>query len=490
MIKTNSELTRKRFRETESGNSVNDDDEPSISKQPKLSSREDGSPYANSLNDKEIAPIWQTKNQNPKKSRQKLCPNSSSSSSSSLASNSQHTSVEDISGGDERDHDVKTPSSLLADSRNRDQSDTAICSSEFTSEYASSSTTSDGASDGKIRRHTYTIQRDEKKQRSSPVLVKDNRGQFALGELKPFSSSDNVHSEARDTSSGSDIDAIIRRAKYASKPTADSSSSSDEISFFNEAKYSDPSIADKAPRIKNTSIADAPSVCNSSKTSDSNGGLESITTSCLDGIASDIDLGEGGFFAAESGSEIVAKNADSSSSDREIGNHKSPAVDKLDRTESTVPHDDESLQAASDQQARKSESSKDFHQSSVRENPIQFMPYQNDSAPSSGTENIYQQSNQNYPLRVDISSILNTSYLSEAQVQKLPPIHLDCSLIKRLDEALTKSHESLEMLKKWDASMGLKSSHSKTMTQSARSRKKLHSKIKRLVKKLDSLEKK
>ncbi len=403
----------------------------------------------------------------------KVCTNSltHSSSSSSLESTSQRTSAEDVSQGDKylatsNIHDYLAMS-------NDSGPENAIFSTEFSSEYASSSTASDSASRGEIRRNIYYVLKKKTNTQSIPNYFEQNF--------------DDALSNARDSCSTSDIDEIILRAKNALKSTAYSSSSSDDFSFFGEIENESGHKVAKmtaayGPQTNNGGNNDSSSVGNSSKSSDSFTGLASLGTACLEGIASDITVGDGGFSSGSSGLESASRDADCSSSGRLERLDKSFSVDRNDQNEKSSREGYSSIEfeSSSDQFADRVHKYERFSRNkiSLRQTPS---------------------TSQNTALKIvvkidskpiDIPSVLNTSHYRYEEVGQMLPVHLDRSLLARMDKVLTNSHDSLQMLKTWDKGMGLKSTHSKTMTQSARSRKKLHTKIKRMIKMLNALEKK
>ncbi|KAL7464671.1 hypothetical protein ACHAXS_005004 [Conticribra weissflogii] len=437
--------------------------------QPKCSRGNDGSSSTEKGKGKILACL-----QKREQMLKKVCTNSSthSSSSSSLESNSQRTSAEDVSQGDKylaasNTHDY------LARSNDSEQAENAIFSTEFTSEYTSSSTASDGASGGEIRCNIYHVMEEKTNTRFIPSYFKHNP--------------DDTLSKTRDSCSTSYIDEIIRRAKNALKSTAYSSSSSDDFSFFGEIENERghqvaKQTAENGPQTKNGGNNDSSSVGNSSKSSDSFTGLASLGTACLEGIASDITVGDGGFSSGSSGLEYASQGADCSSSGRLERLDKSFSVDRNDQNEKSSREGYSSIEfeSSSDQFADRVHKYERFSRNtiSLRQTPS--------TSQNTALKNVVKIDSK----PIDIPSVLNTSHYRHEEVSHMLPVHLHHSLLARMDKVLTNSHDSLQMLKAWDKGMGLKSTHSKTMTQSARSRKKLHTKIKRMIKMLNALEKK
>ncbi|KAL7465687.1 hypothetical protein ACHAXS_006009 [Conticribra weissflogii] len=273
------------------------------------------------------------------------------------------------------------------------------------------------------------------------------------------------------TSSCSDIDAIIRRAQNAGKSSASSSSSDD---FADQTCKSTNGIGNclfdrtRAGIHEHRGFIDRKTAAHQSSENDSGssnrsavsskGGSKdtslggSFSTSILDGIASVDNIGDGALSSSCSGGDNLNKLSESGGSSSDSDNVSTK--ESQDKESQRFEPMESDVAAASFPQVP-------LPQVSVT--PTLTTP---GNAPQLGT-------------------ILNQAFLvPPARPRQVLPIYLDFFLMKRIEATLIKSQESHQRLRDWDAMMGLGSSHSITMTRSARSRKKLHNFTKKWLKKI------
>lgn len=271
-------------------------------------------------------------------------------------------------------------------------------------------------------------------------------------------------------SSGSDIDAIIRRAQNAGKSSASSSSSDDFSGQISKPSYG---ISNFLVDGTKTGIHEHKGLigrrartCQSSENESgssnrsavsSRGGSKdesmggSFSTSNLDGIASVDNIGEGALSSSCSGGDNLNKLSDGgSSSDSDVVSIRENQVEK---TQSVERMETGAVAA------------------SFLQDPLPQVSVTSSSMIPGNSAQLGSMSNQAF-------------FVPPARPHQVLPVHLDYFLMKRKEAILLKSQESHQRLREWDAMMGLGSSHSITMTRSARSRKKLLNFTKKCLKKL------
>lgn len=290
--------------------------------------------------------------------------------------------------------------------------------------------------------------------------------------------------------SNSDIDAIIQRAQCAWK-SSESSSFSDEMINKDEsrASFSNGSTGKETPGIRQhkglvnyisrkRDYKECRSSCSSSAISSKGGSNDesggSLNTSCLDGITSEGNVGDGGLSSSYcSGGDNGYKDSESSGS--------SSDSDALSSKKSQV---ETSVNIEPSKKVHFHHITRDHLPQGTISEPPSRTPSTTTPTSSSTTPLEPQSSSSTTP--VPPQYVLNPVIFTPPPLKQhhALPVYLDYCLMKRMEAALTNSQESQKQLNEWDTMMGLKSSHSYTMTRSTRSRKKLHNLTKKWLKKL------